>query len=109
MERRVNEVVSNREIAVKRSALAIAEKTRNAANKQNERLQKAAAKLDGNNPLRILSMGYAKLTDKRGQPVRYDSVAVGDDFAAVVDGGKLIAKVTEKKEKISIFGGNNGT
>lgn len=109
MERRVNEVVSNREIAVKRSALAIAEKTRNAANKQNERLQKAAAKLDGNNPLRILSMGYAKLTDKRGQPVRYDSVAVGDDFAAVVDGGKLTAKVTEKKEKISVFGGNNGT
>lgn len=62
-------------------------------------LQTLSAKLDGNNPLRILSLGYAKLYDADGRTVCFDDVQSGDDVRAVLAEGTLFATVTEKRAK----------
>lgn len=61
------------------------------------RLQAATAKLNGNNPLRILSLGYAKLYDGDRKPLRWKDVTVGNRMYAVTAEGKIAATVTEKR------------
>ncbi len=66
---------------------------------KTERLERAVANLDTNNPLRILSMGYSKLYTEDGSSVTIDNVKTGDTVSAVISGGKLTAKVISKSER----------
>ena len=70
-----------------------------------DKLGKLGLGLDKNNPLRILSMGYAKLCDDKGKSVVYDDIKVGDDIKIYLEGGRLTSKVTEKRND----GGHDGT
>ncbi|WP_251612943.1 exodeoxyribonuclease VII large subunit [Pumilibacter muris] len=72
-------------------------------NEASERMRLLSAKLDTNNPLRILSMGYAKLYRTDGKNATLDNIKVGDEFKAVLANGKLTARVT----KIQTGEGNN--
>ena len=72
-------------------------------NEASERMRLLSAKLDTNNPLRILSMGYAKLYRTDGKNATLDNIKVGDEFKAVLANGKLTARVT----KIQKGEGNN--
>ncbi|MDE6398642.1 MAG: exodeoxyribonuclease VII large subunit [Clostridiales bacterium] len=66
---------------------------------RNERLQKLTGKLDNNNPLRILSLGYAKLYDEDKHAVTYAGVRAGDTVRAVLADGTIVATVTGKQPK----------
>lgn len=68
------------------------------ATEYDARLKISSAKLNSNNPLRILSMGYAKLYAKNGQNVSCGVLNIGDAFNAVCCDGTLSALVIEKNE-----------
>lgn len=69
----------------------------NRAVEAENRIRADVAKLEQNSPLRILSLGYAKLYDRNGQTVAYDTVCVGDTVRAVLAEGNLKATVCEKE------------
>ncbi len=66
------------------------------------RLESAVNRLNSNNPLRMFSMGYAKLYRSDGGAVTYESTNVGDEIRAMVQGGTITAKITEKKQTHSL-------
>ena len=63
-----------------------------------ERTAAAIARLDAGNPLRILSMGYARLRGKSGN-VTFDNTRAGDAIEALTAEGTLFATVTGKKRR----------
>lgn len=56
-------------------------------------ITKIMARIDANNPIRILGQGYSKLYAKSGVPTDIDSVKVGDDVTILTSGGKIDATV----------------
>ncbi len=73
----------------------LSEKTLQVYDGIGEHMRLLSLKLDTNNPLRILSMGYAKLYSKDGKSVAINNMNVGDEFNAVLAEGKLTARVTK--------------
>lgn len=73
------------------------------------KISKIMARIDANNPIRILGQGYSKLYGKNGLPTSIEQVAVGDDIIVLTNGGKIDATInnvtiTNQKERIE----NNG-
>ena len=52
-------------------------------------------KLDGNNPLKILSQGYFKLYDDKGLPTQIKQVESGDKITVLGEGGRINAEVLD--------------
>jgi len=59
------------------------------------------ARIDANNPMRILGQGYSKMYGSDGLPADIDSVKVGEDITILTNGGKIDAGV---KKVIKING-----
>ncbi len=59
------------------------------------------ARIDANNPMRILGQGYSKMYGSDGLPADIDSVKVGEDITILTNGGKIDAGV---KKVIKIKG-----
>ncbi len=58
------------------------------------KVSKIMARIDANNPIRILGQGYSKLYDKNGLSADIDSIKIGDDIKVLTNGGKIDASVT---------------
>ncbi len=56
-------------------------------------INKIMARIDANNPIRILGQGYSKLYNKDGISAGIDNIAVGDDITILTQGGKIGANV----------------
>lgn len=56
-------------------------------------ISKLMARLDANNPIKILGQGYAKLYDNKGLATDIENVKVGDDIMVLTSGGKIDAQV----------------
>lgn len=65
-------------------------------NSNRMRLSELTERVNKNNPLRILSMGYAKLYTADGKKATFDEIDVGDEIEAIVEDGKISATVTDK-------------
>ncbi len=59
------------------------------------------ARIDANNPMRILGQGYSKMYGSDGLPADIESVKVGEDITILTNGGKIEAGV---KKVIKIKG-----
>lgn len=64
--------------------------------KYKNKIAGAASALSANDPLRILAKGYAKIYNESGKAAAYEKLATGDAVTAVMDGGRIKAKVVEK-------------
>lgn len=56
-------------------------------------IKNTMARIDANNPIRILGQGYSKLYASNGLPTDIDSVSVGDEVTILTKGGKIGANV----------------
>lgn len=57
------------------------------------KLNKIMARIDANNPVRILGQGYSKLYGTNGLATDIERVAVGDEITVLTNGGKIGAEV----------------
>lgn len=57
------------------------------------KLNKIMARIDANNPVRILGQGYSKLYGENGLATDIEKVAVGDAIIVLTNGGKIGAEV----------------
>lgn len=57
-------------------------------------LNKTMARIEANNPIRILGQGYSKLYGIDGHPTDIDRVKIGEDITILTEGGKIGANVT---------------
>lgn len=65
-------------------------------------INKIMARIDANNPIRILGQGYSKLYDSSGIATNIEKVNVGDDIIVLTNGGKIdanVKKVTITEQK----------
>lgn len=56
-------------------------------------VNKIMARIDANNPIRILGQGYSKLYSSDGFATEIDKVKVGDELTILTNGGKIGAEV----------------
>ena len=63
------------------------------------RLERLADGLNANNPLRILSIGYAKLYCANGKVINFSETEPGDEISAITADGKFKALVTDKQKR----------
>ncbi len=94
---RMHGLLAQKYAAVTAYANAISAQTDNAAAVRADKLARATALLESNNPLRILSLGYAKLYGADGCPVAFSKVKTGEQVRAVLADGTIVAQVKEKK------------
>lgn len=72
-------------------------------NTSENAVKQLVAKLDANNPTRILSQGYARVYDESGHHADIESVVKGDNITVLMTGGRVSAVVDEvKREKEGI-------
>ncbi len=54
------------------------------------------ARIDANNPIRILGQGYSKLYGEDGFATDIDKVNIGENITILTQGGKIGAEVKNK-------------
>lgn len=85
---------------IKNQANSLSEKIDCKYTADKDKWMNLSNKLDKNDPLRILSMGYARLTKENGDVLKYENAEIGDKITAVLQDGKITAAITEKNGKI---------
>ena len=59
-------------------------------------VNKIMARIDANNPIRILGQGYSKLYGEDGFATDIDKVNIGENITILTQGGKICAEVKNK-------------
>ena len=77
----------------------ISEQAEEAYERAQTRVNELSGRLQQNSPLRILSMGYAKLFKESGEAADATNTAVGEEIRAVTANGRITATVTAVSAK----------
>lgn len=93
---KVCDIYNSRKSAVLNCYDRIEKNTVDAYENRNTALKENAAKLENNNPLRILSAGYGKIYNKYGAVSSVDDTDVGENIDIALNDGRLTATVSSK-------------